>query len=170
VNDYTGTIDPVWLDEAENLAVKLEKETGCEIAVAVVDNIEGVSIEEYVSSLFEKWGIGKKEQDNGILILVTLDERELRIEVGYGLEGVITDLEAKNIIDDVIIPEFKNGYYGRGIYNGVASISNKINEDFGLPEAAYYESISSTSKKSSDGLPLSSIVIIIIVTAANIFP
>jgi len=170
VNDYTGTIDPVWLNKTEYLAAKLEEETGCEVAVAVIETIDGVSIEEYASKLFEKWGIGKKDQDNGLLFLVALDERELRIEVGYGLEGVITDLEAKYIINNVIIPEFKDNDFGRGIHNGVAAISNKIYRDLRLPEISYSRSISSTSKKSSDGFPLSSILTIIIIVIATVLP
>jgi uncharacterized protein len=80
----------------------------------------------YAVKLFEKWGIGKKAQDNGILLLVSMQDRALKIEVGYGLEGIITDLDAKRIIDDVIIPRFKINDYNTGIYNGIAEIANLI--------------------------------------------
>jgi uncharacterized protein len=126
INDYTGTISSEWKSRMNELALKVEKDTGCEIAVAVIDNLQGMEIEEYAVKLFEKWGIGKKAQDNGILLLISIQDKALKIEVGYGLEGIITDLEAKRIIDDVIIPRFKLNDYNTGIYNGIAEIANLI--------------------------------------------
>ncbi|MCJ7666312.1 MAG: TPM domain-containing protein [Actinobacteria bacterium] len=138
INDFTGTLSSEWLSKTEELAKDVEEKTTCEIGVAVIDDLGGISIEEYAVRLFEEWGIGKKDNDNGVLLLVSLSDRELRIEVGYGLEATITDLEAKVIIDDTIVPAFKQNEYGPGIYNGVASIANIIyeEEEVGL-EAAY---------------------------------
>ena len=81
-------------------------------------------------------GHRKSREDNGLLILVALTERQVRIEVGYGLEGVITDLEAGRIIDEIIVPNFKNGDYSRGIYDAVVTISNQIygEEDLALDD------------------------------------
>ena len=100
--------------------------------MGTVENLQGITIEEYAVELFEKWGIGKKDEDNGLLILVAVEEREVRIEVGYGLEGVITDLEAGNIINDIMVPNFKNGEFGKGIYESVVVVSSQISgeEDY----------------------------------------
>jgi uncharacterized protein len=126
VNDFTGTISSEWLSKTEALTQDVEANTTCEIGVAVIDNLGGLTIEDYAFQLFNQWGIGKEDKDNGVLLLVSMDERQLRIEVGYGLEPIITDIEAKSIIDDVIVPAFKQSDYGPGIYNGVAAIANII--------------------------------------------
>jgi uncharacterized protein len=131
-NDYTGKIPRKWADQTEQLIIELETKTSCEIGVAFIQDLNGLSIEEYAALLFEKWGIGKKQSDNGVLLLASLKDRSLRIEVGYGLEEVITDIEAKEIIDDIIVPAFREDQYGPGIYNGVAALANSIYEDMEL--------------------------------------
>lgn len=144
VNDYTNTMSKNWKSKTEQLVLKVERETKCEIAIAVIDNLKGLTIEDYAVRLFEKWGIGKKDKDNGVLLLVSMDERELRIEVGYGLEGIITDIEAKNIIDEVIVPRFKENNYDSGIYNGAVAIANKIYLEQGKAEIAYLAPVPTT--------------------------
>jgi len=132
VNDYAGVMQAGIKTQTEDLIVKVEKETSSEIAVAIVSSLEGVSVEEYAVTLFEKWGVGKKKEDNGVLLLIAIEDKKLRIEVGYGLEGTITDLEAANIIDNVIVPKFKQNDYSTGIYDGVVAIANKIYEEKGM--------------------------------------
>ena len=129
VNDYTGKLSAEWKTKTENLVQAVTEETSCEIAVAVIDELGGATIEEYAVGLFAKWGIGKKDKDNGVLLLVALKDRQLRIEVGYGLEAIIPDLRAKDIIDDVIAPRFKSSDYDSGVYNGVVAIANIIYEE-----------------------------------------
>ena len=136
VNDYVNFLDPGWRTEIENLCYKVEQDTGAQIAVAIVPTIQGITQEEYAVKLFEKWGIGKKGEDNGVLLLISPEgepgKRPLRIEVGYGLEGAITDLEAGNIINDVIVPRFKQSDYNGGVYDGVYAIASEIYKDKGL--------------------------------------
>lgn len=148
VNDYTGTLSEEWMEKTEQLTRNVEKETTCEIAVAVINSLENATIEEYALKLFEKWGIGKKEKDNGILLLVAINDHKLRIEVGYGLEETVTDIEAKEIIDEVIVPPFKNGDYNTGIYNGVVAIANKIYLEQGQEPITYEEPAETAVKKS----------------------
>lgn len=126
VNDFASILDASTESDLKNLITTLENETSAEIAVVTVGSLKGITIEEYAVELFERWGIGKEEKDNGILFLVAIEEREVRIEVGYGLEGVITDLEAGNIINDIIVPNFKNGDFGPGIYEAVIIASDQI--------------------------------------------
>ena len=163
VNDYTNTINKDWKSKTEQLVAKVERETQCEIAVTVIDNLKGLTIEDYAVRLFEKWGIGKKDEDNGVLLLISMDERELRIEVGYGLEGVITDIEAKNIIDDVIVPRFKENNYDSGIYNGVVAIANKIYLEQGKAGIAYSDPVPIAAVAGFVG-SIAFVVIIILVT------
>ena len=136
INDYIGLLDSSSRDNLENLASRIEGDTGSEIAVVIVDSLQGITEEEYAVELFEEWGIGKDKEDNGILILICTEgevgKRPLRIEVGYGLEGVITDLEAGNIINEIIVPNFSSGNFYTGLYNAIIAISDQIYIEEGL--------------------------------------
>lgn len=94
-----------------------------EIAVVTIPSLEGDAIENFAVKLFEEWGIGKEKQDNGILLLVARDDREMRIEVGYGLEGVLTDAESAWIIRDTLTPAFRGEAYSQGIREAVESMA-----------------------------------------------
>ena len=106
----------------------LERDTSAEVAVVTIETLGGHPIEEYAAGLFERWGIGKKDKDNGVLFLVAYDESELRIEVGYGLESVITDGRAGRILDREVIPRFRDGDYDEGILAGERSIEEYIRD------------------------------------------
>ena len=108
-----------------NLKAHEEKTTN-QIAVLTVPTLEGVSIEEYAVTVFNTWKLGQKGKDNGILLIVAPKDRKLRIEVGYGLEGTMTDGIAGSIIRNAITPFFKNNDYDRGIDEGVRAIINVL--------------------------------------------
>lgn len=133
VNDYTGLLSSDWKEKIEQLCDRVESDTGAEIAVAIVPTLQGVTQEEYAVELFEKWGIGKADEDNGVLLLLSpegeVGKRPLRIEVGYGLEGAITDIEAGRIIDSMG-PVLREDF-GEGVYYGVSGIANEIYEEYG---------------------------------------
>ena len=136
LNDYTNTLTEEWKTKTLQLIASVEKETTCEIAVAIVESLQGITVEEYAARLFEKWGIGKEKEDNGILILICTEgevgNRPLKIEVGYGLEGVITDLEAGEIVNDIIVPNFQKGDFYTGLNNAILTIAEQIYEEEGL--------------------------------------
>ena len=111
--------------QQQELIAKLsayEKESSDQIVVATVPNLNGMDIETYANRLYRAWGIGQKTENNGILLLVAPTERKVRIEVGYGLEGTVTDALSAIIIQNAIIPEFRNGDYGAGIIKGTDDI------------------------------------------------
>ncbi|MDD5397764.1 MAG: YgcG family protein [Dehalococcoidia bacterium] len=137
VNDNAGLLSSEAKAELESKLAQLEKDTTAQVFVATVKSLEGDSIEDYASRLFEKWKIGQKDKDNGILFLVALDDRKMRIEVGYGLEPVITDGRAGRIRDNDVLPLFKNNDYEGGIKAGVASIEKYIRD--GTPPAPLEE-------------------------------
>lgn len=123
VNDFADILTDAEEQNLTQTLVSFEKETSHEIAVVTVTSLEEITIEEYATELFGKWGIGKKDADNGVLLLVAPNEREVRIEVGYGLEGVLTDAISSEIINDVIVPAFKAGQFWNGIKNAVDTIT-----------------------------------------------
>ena len=128
VSDFAKIIDN---DDALELKLEsYENQTGNEIAVATIQSIGEVSIEEYAVTIFEKWGIGKEDKDNGILLLVALEEKKIRIEVGYGLEGVVPDSVAGSIIRNEITPSFSDGNYSEGIERGVDALIASIGGEY----------------------------------------
>jgi uncharacterized protein len=112
-----------------NLIDQIEQETTAEIVVVTVKSLEGLSKEQYALELAEKNGIGKEDKDNGLLILVALDEREYRFEVGYGLEGSIPDASKVNIGTKIIEPNFRQGEFGKGIYESLIVMNGMIQND-----------------------------------------
>lgn len=126
VVDNANILDPVYKDKIKQLALSIEKETTVEIVIVTVKSLEGESIDTYAERLFREAGIGKKDKDNGLLILVAKQEREYRFEVGYGLEGTITDSMKVNIGDRIIVPNFRNGEYGKGIYEAMVVVEGLV--------------------------------------------
>jgi len=124
---------------------KHEERTSNQIVVLTVPTINGESIEDYAAEVFEAWKPGQKGKDNGILIVVVPNDRRMRIEVGYGLEGTLTDGMAGQIIRSVMTPKFKAGDYDGGIRDGVQSVMNVL-EGGEMPNMA---SETSSTEKSS---------------------
>jgi uncharacterized protein len=132
VNDHAGVLSPGIKSQLEGVLTQFERKTGAEIAVLTVNSTQPLTIEQYAVELFQKWGIGKKGKDNGILILVAAGDRKVRIEVGYGLEGAVTDLQSKMIIEDLMVPAFKKGDYDTGIAAAAATLAKIVANEYGV--------------------------------------
>jgi uncharacterized protein len=117
LNDFADVIDREMEIKIENMLKNFERETTNEIAVVSVKSTEPLDPKTYAVKLFEKWGIGKKGKDNGVLILLSLKERRIEIEVGYGLEGILTDGKCGEILDKYAIPYFKEKKWQEGLYS-----------------------------------------------------
>ncbi len=126
VNDFAGVIDQYSRAQIEDYLARLEENRSIEIAVVTVKSLEGDEINSYAERLFQKWGIGKKGVDNGLLILIAVDDRQWRIEVGYGLEGSMNDAKAGRIGRNCFTENFRTGEYGKGIFCAVKGISAEI--------------------------------------------
>jgi uncharacterized protein len=100
----------------------VERASGVEMAIVVIKSLDGRSVEEVAVKLFELWGIGKKNKDNGLLLLWSTGDRRVRVEVGYGLEGALPDGKVGAILDSHLIPRFKSGDFDRGILDGVDAL------------------------------------------------
>jgi uncharacterized protein len=117
--------------ELETLMESYKQGTTHEIALLTVESLHGEPIERFALEVGRAWGIGGKEKNNGALLLVSKADRKIRIEVGRGLEGSLTDSICGRIIRDVIVPEFKQGRYGVGIKNGIVAIHEAIGGNYG---------------------------------------
>ncbi|MFV3412569.1 TPM domain-containing protein [Pseudomonas nitroreducens] len=122
VTDLTQTLDAGRRAQLESQLAGLEQRKGAQIAVLLIPSTGEDSIEDYAVRAFEQWKLGRKGVDDGVLLVVAKDDRTLRIEVGYGLEGTITDVQAGRIIREQIVPRFKAGDFAGGIQAGVDSL------------------------------------------------
>jgi len=122
VTDQTGILSPSEQARLEENLMAFENETSNQIAVLIVNSLEGEAIEQYSIDVVDKWKLGTASKDNGVLLLVAVQDRQVRIEVGYGLEGALTDLISSQIIRTVIAPEFRKGNYYAGIDQATRAI------------------------------------------------
>jgi uncharacterized protein len=146
VYDEVGIIDSDFKSEIVGANQELRESTGAQVVVAIVDNTEGSGdLKDYANRLFEKWQIGDSEKDNGVLMLISMEERKIWIEIGYGLEGILPDGRVGEIIRDDITPYFKEEIYDYGIEKGFYSIVGEISEEYGITntylENYYYEEV-----------------------------
>ena len=128
VSDFANLLTPETKTALQALLRDTEQQTTAEIAVVTVPSLDGETVEQYANRLFKEWGIGKKGVNNGVLVLVAPTERKVRIEVGYGLEPVLPDGLAGEIIRTDFLPQFKNGDYPRGILDGVRHVSDIVRD------------------------------------------
>lgn len=119
INDFANILDDATEARLRAIAEAVERETTAEIAVATVPSLQGASVEEVATRYFNTWGVGQQSLDNGVLLLVAPNEREVRIEVGYGLEPILPDGLTGEIIRREILPKFKDGDYPGGIVAAV---------------------------------------------------
>jgi len=126
ITDLANIIDSATESELDARLDQLEQKTSSEIAVVTVPSLDGVPVDDYAVRLFKEWGIGQAKTDNGVLVLVAPNEREMRIEVGYGLEGILPDGLAGQIIRENFTPRFRDNDYSGGIRDGVSRVIDVV--------------------------------------------
>ncbi|EJF81748.1 Domain of uncharacterised function (DUF477) [Candidatus Bartonella washoeensis] len=126
VNDVAHLLDDATKEDLTKKLAALEEKTGDQIALVTLPTLSGSDIETYSNALFRRWGLGQKKINNGVLLVIALNERTARIEVGYGLEGELTDALSSVIINNFIIPNFREGNYQKGIVEVVDAIIKVI--------------------------------------------
>jgi uncharacterized protein len=130
VNDYAGMISPPAKSKIEEALGAFEQSDSTQIVILTIPSLEGEDIENFGIKVGDTWKIGQKGKDNGAILIVSKQERKIRIEVGYGLEGKLTDLMSGRIIDGVIKPRFKEGDFDRGFITGVSAIIDATRGEF----------------------------------------
>jgi uncharacterized protein len=135
VTDVAGVLTPEQKQALENKLVAIDDSSSNQIAVVIIPSLDGYPKEEYATKLFRDWGIGNKKTNNGVLLLIAVNDRQIRIEVGYGLEGAIPDITALNIIDNDIKPAFKAGNYYEGIDQATDNIAKAAVGEYKVAKA-----------------------------------
>ena len=135
VNDYAGVLSQDQARTMESQLAQFEQDTGHQVAVLTIPTLDGEDIEGFSIRVAESWKIGKKGFDNGVILVVAVRDRRLRLEVGYGLEGVLPDATAKTITSNYIVPRFRSQDYAGGIIAGIDAVLKVIKTE-PLPESA----------------------------------
>ncbi|WP_242113036.1 TPM domain-containing protein [Luteimonas aquatica] len=133
VIDTTGTLDAAQTQQLEQQAYALQQRKGSQLQVLMVGSVQPETIEQYAVRAFEQYKIGRKGVDDAVLLVVAKDDRKVRIEVGYGLEGAIPDITAGRIIQEYLVPKFRVGDYGGGVIDATAALTRLIDGE-ALPE------------------------------------
>jgi uncharacterized protein len=126
VNDFAGVLSEETKSAISKVANDVEQATSDEIAVVTIKSLGQSSIEEYALGIFNEWGIGKKEKNNGVLLLASVEEKRLRIEVGYGLEGILSDGRCGEILDRYVVQEFRKGNYNGSLLSGARALAQAL--------------------------------------------
>ncbi|MGZ8501067.1 MAG: TPM domain-containing protein [Candidatus Binatia bacterium] len=135
VNDYANVLQTSQAQALEAQLAQLERDTGHQVVVLTIPTLDGEDIEGFSIRVAENWKVGKKGYDNGAILVVAVKDRRLRLEVGYGLEGVLPDAIAKRVIADYIVPHFRQQDYAGGIIAGIDAVQKVIRKE-PLPESA----------------------------------
>ncbi len=133
VNDFTGTLTADQAQALETKLVAFDNSTSTQIAVVIVASTGDMDVADYNVELFRAWGVGGKEHNNGVVLLIAKDDRKLNITTGYGLEGALPDITSKQIIDNNIVPQFKGNDYYRGIEEGTDAIMQAVKGEYTAP-------------------------------------
>lgn len=130
IQDYAGVVKDDVEPKINALGKQISAAAKAQVVIVTIKSLEDTPIEDYALAMLREWGIGDKKLNNGILILVAVNDRQSRIEVGYGLEGALPDAKTGAIQDEYMIPFFAQGDYSRGIYNGYKAIALEIAKEY----------------------------------------
>lgn len=137
VNDYAAILSPSTVTQLEGSLTAFETQESTQIVVLTIPSLEGEALEEFSIRVAEQWKIGQQGLDNGAILLIAKNDRKLRIEVGYGLEGSLTDLTSGRIIRNIITPRFKQGNFDQGVIDGVSAMMAAVKGEFSAKEASH---------------------------------
>ena len=161
VNDLAGLLQPDQVQGLERKVVAYNDSTASQIAIVIVNDLQGYEAEEYAVALGRKWGVGGKEFNNGVVILISTGggtgNRDAFIATGYGLEGAIPDITARRIVDNAIIPNFREGNYYRGLDKAVDDIIKAAAGEYKAPQGT------AKKKNAAKGIGVVAVILFIII-------
>ena len=176
VNDFAGVISSSYEQQMEALSREVLQKTHTSLVVLTVDNMGGLSVEDYANRLFRdpSWGIGFRGEDKGVLFLLAVEERKVRIETGYGVESILPDGLTGEILDQYVLPDLKQGDMGRGLYRGMIAVTQIVARDAGVQitggSSVSQQPYSNHGKRGSGLGTLIIFIILMIVTRGRILP
>ena len=132
VLDQTQTLSKDDINTMNRMGLELQKKTKAQIAVLMIPTLDGEDVSDYANRVFRAWRIGDKEKNNGVLFLIALKDKQMRIDVGYGLEGAINDGKAGEILDQYAIPYFQKGKFGPGVMETYKVLVGEVSKEYGM--------------------------------------
>lgn len=164
VADYAGVLDNGTEKQIDGYLTELEQKTGAQVIVLTVQTTEGRTIEQFALDVAEQWKLGQKGKDNGALVAVAIRERRARVEVGYGLEGVLPDIWCSRMQEQFFVPNFKDGNYARGLLDGAVAIANRIADEKGVKLSGVPATrVKARRGRRGTGASISTIIILIVI-------
>ena len=170
VVDRAGVMDRDTIQRLNGYLQELEHKTGAQMIVLTVKSTDGAPIRDYGLRVAEKWKLGRKDRDNGVLVVVAVNDRQYTIEVGYGLEGTLPDSFCGRVGREVFVPQFKQGHFGAGAYEGTLVLANRVAAEAGVQIAGMpARSLSRRSGDARPGLKPLLIILILFLVFGGIF-
>ncbi len=168
VNDHAGLLSEREKAGLEALLRRFEAETTAQVVLLIIPSLEGDSLEDFSMRVAESWKVGQKGRDNGVIFLVAVGDRKARIEVGYGLEGALTDAQSGRILRNLVFPAFKRGDYYGGIQAGLVGILQQIRGEF-TAEPTRRTAVDRRSRARASGLLIPLILFLLLFSRAGRF-
>lgn len=166
VNDFAKVIDPANAAKMESLAQEILQKTGAAVVVATIPELgQNEEISLYVTGLYQAWGIGKKGEDKGVLIFLAVKERKIRIETGYGVEGILPDGLVGEILDKHVVPHLKTGETGKGLYNAMFVCGTYIAKNAGVQLTGVASPYKTPARSQNKGINVYGIIFFLIAAA-----
>ncbi|MDF2564455.1 MAG: hypothetical protein K0Q53_850 [Massilibacillus sp.] len=174
VQDYANVLSTEAKHKINSIGTSLQKQTKAQVVVVTIATLQGTPAEEYSLGVLRQWGIGDKSLNNGVVMLVAVDDKKSRIEVGYGLEGALPDAKTGQIQDEYMLPYFKKGEYENGIVNGYLALTKVVADEYAVQLDSQVKPVKATSQGSTSVLDTFfmigiAIVIIVLVILDFIF-
>ncbi len=169
VNDFADVLSAQAEDEMYNLGKQLFARSEAQVVAVTVPSMDGEEVRDFAYELANRWGIGKEKEDTGVLLLLAMDERQVTIEVGKGLEGGIPDIKAGRILDTYATPKFKEGDYSGGMLDAYRSLVNEVMIELGLEPDASYTPIDDVVHENDDGGTVFIVILVALVILCGFF-
>lgn len=169
VVDDAGILSAATKPKLDSLLAEHERQTGNQVVVVTLKSLQGQAIEQFGYQLGRAWGIGQKGKNNGAILIVAPNERKVRIEVGYGLEGTLTDAQSKLIIENILLPAFRKNEYDAGILAGTVTILRALGGNPSNADSYLQPQESTQSGDGSGGIPGIFILLILLIVFGRFF-
>jgi len=163
INDFAGVLPSQYKSQMEDLAREVLEKTGTAIVVATVTSIGENDAEDYANRLYQAWGIGKKGEDKGVLIFLAVKERKVRIETGYGVEGILPDGLVGEILDKHTVPYLKQNDYGKGLFSAMIAVSSVIAKNANVSLTGHSSANQPERKNSTQGRSLLPLILLALI-------
>jgi uncharacterized protein len=163
VNDYTNTLDSSTKEYIVSVGKELEDKTGAQETIVIIDSLKGQDVETYANELFREWKIGKKDKNNGLLVLLSIKDKKWRVEVGKGLEGAVPDILTSRVMTGIARPLFKEGNYNEGLKKSYSAFADAIAKEYNVTLEKNEKVTLPKSSKSTSTNPIKKVIIAIVV-------